>query len=173
MENFKALYKEIAQKISDNVPAIKWIDLWNSQVYKLEGEHPFPAPAVFLALRSNDMKSMGVKVQNVQIQLDVFLFYETFADTYKGSWNQDEALSFLDNIDLINKVLHGSNGNGYTNMERVSFSPVDTGGAGNLYSITYQCSSIDYSAAEVFEDGTFADLNIEPNNPTGYIIDNA
>lgn len=171
MENFKEIYKEVADKIMNSAPAIKWLDLWNSQVYNLEGEHPFPAPAVFLAFRSNNMSDAGVKVQNVELQVDVFLFFETFADTYNGSWNQEEALDFLDNLDLINKALHGSSGNTYTGMSRISFSPVDTGGAGNLYSVTYKCNAIDYSAAEVYEDGTFGDLQIDPASVQGYVIE--
>lgn len=171
MENFKQLYKELADKLANNVTGIKWVDLWNSQVYNLEYQHPFPAPAIFLAFRSNVMNDTGVKTQNVEMQIDVFLFYETFADTHRGSWNQETALSYLDNIDEINKVLHGSQGENYTNMSRISFSPVDTGGAGNLYSITYKCNAIDYSAAVQYEEGTFADLQIDPNHQTGYIID--
>ena len=171
MENFKELYKEIANKIHENVPGIKWLDLWNSQVYNLEGEHPFPTPAGFLAFRSQNMENLGVKLQKVQMQVDFFLFYETFLDTFRGAYNQDEALDFLDNIDLVNKVLQGSNGTHYTNMKRVSFSPVDTGGSGNLYTITYTCECMDYSAVENYEDGTFADMKIEPNSPEGYVID--
>lgn len=170
MENFKELYKELATKIN-TISSVKWVDLWNSQVYNLENEHPFPAPAVFLAFRSQSMQNAGVKMQNVKMQVDVFLFFETFADTYRGSWNQATALAYLDTIDEINKLLHGSGGNHHTSMSRIAFSPVDTGGAGNLYSITYECSVMDYSAAEVYENGTFADLNIEAANPTGYIID--
>ena len=74
MQNWKSLYKELADKIADNVEAIQWVDLWNSQVYNLEGEHPFPAPAVFLAFRSNSVEDTGVKVQKVNLQVDVFLF---------------------------------------------------------------------------------------------------
>lgn len=170
MQNWKTLYKEIAEKIKSNVEAIKWIDLWNSQVYNLEGEHPFPAPAVFLAFRSNSMQDMGVKVQNVNLQVDVFLFYETFLDTFKGAYNQDEALEFLDSLDQINTVLHGSSGENYSSMSRVSFSPVDTGGSGNLYSVTYNCVLVDYSASPKFEDGNFKDLEIEPAQDNKYVI---
>lgn len=171
MENFKELYKELATKVHNDVPEIRWIDLWNSQVYNLEGEHPFPTPAVFFAFRSQNMEDLASKIQKVQMQVDVFLFYETFLDTFKGAYNQDEALAFLDNIDLINKALQGSSGTHYTNMKRVSFSPVDTGGSGNLYTITYTCECMDYSAVDNYEDGTFADLTIIPNSPEGYVID--
>ena len=170
MQNFKALYTELADLLTANIPSINWVDLWNSQVYNLEGEHPFPAPAVFLAFRSSRMDDAGAKLQKVQMQVDVFLFYETFLDTFKGAYNQGEALAFLDIMDSINKELHGSSGVSYSNMKRVSFSPVDTGGAGNLYSITYTCELMDYSASKEWGEGKFADLQIDPNIDNKYII---
>jgi hypothetical protein len=170
MENFKEIYKELATNLSE-IDGVKWVDLWNSQVYNLEGEHPFPAPAVFLAFRSQLMENAGIKIQKVKMQIDVFLFFETFADTYHESWNQTEALKYLDILDQINFKLHGSSGATYTGMSRISFSPVDTGGAGNLYNLVYECTVIDYSAVKPLEDGTFADMNIVPASAQGYIID--
>lgn len=161
MQNFKELYKELSEIISDNIDQIRWVDLWNSQVYNLENEHPFPAPAIFLAFRSNSMTDNGVKVQNVNMQVDVFVFYETFLDTFKGAYNQDEALNFLDIMDQVNSLLHGSAGDNYSSMKRVSFSPVDTGGSGNLWSITYNCTLIDYSATKKFEEGGFNDVVVQ------------
>lgn len=171
MGNYTNIYKELANKISA-IEGISWVDLWNSQVYNLEDEHPFPAPAVFLAFRSNATTDVGVKVQEVIMQVDVFLFYETFLDTFKGAYNQDGALDFLNHIDAINTLLHGSYGNFYKSMRRIAFSPVDTGGAGNLYSITYECMMTDFTAQKVWGEGSFADLQIDPTNEdNGYIID--
>ena len=170
MQNFKALYTELADILTAKIPAIEWVDLWNSQVYNLDGEHPFPAPAVFLAFRSNKMDDAGVKLQKVTMQVDVFLFYETFLDTFKGAYNQVEALAFLDLMDLINQQLHGSAGQNYSSMKRVSFSPVDTGGAGNLYSITYNCELMDYSAVKEWEEGKFAEIEIDPQLDNKYVI---
>jgi hypothetical protein len=161
MQNFKNLYLELAQKISDNLPEIEWIDLWHSQVYNLAEEHPFPTPAVFLAFRSAGIKNIGVKVQQVTLQVDVFLFFETFADTYKGGINQDEALAFLQSMDNINRVLHCSSGEHYSSMSRKSFSPLDTGGSSNLYMMTYECLLMDYSANVPDGEGTFADMEVE------------
>jgi len=169
MQNFKNLYKELADKLSA-IEAVKWVDIWNSQVNNLEDEHPFPTPAVFLAFRSNVMDDLGDKVQKVDMQVDVFLFYETFLDTYNGAYNQDEALSFLDTIDEINKLLHGSGGNEYSSMRRASFSPIDSGGAGNLYSITYTCHLMDYSASSDYSEGSFADVTVKPKESDGFFI---
>ncbi len=170
MQNWKSLYKELAENIAENVDTIQWIDLWNSQVYNLENEHPFPAPAVFLAFRSNAMEDVGVKVQKVELQVDVFLFFETFLDTFLGAYNQTEALNFLDSIDKINSLLHGSSGVNYSSMRRVSFSPVDTGGAGNLYTVTYTCTLMDYSATPEYESGSFAEMEIEPAVENQFVI---
>ena len=161
MQNFKNLYLELAEKISQNLPEIEWIDLWHSQVYNLAEEHPFPTPAVFLAFRSAGIQNIGVKVQQVTLQVDVFLFFETFADTYNGGINQEEALAFLDAIDGINKTLHGSSGSNYSSMSRKSFSPLDTGGSSNLYMLTYECLLMDYSANVPDAGGTFAEVQVK------------
>lgn len=161
MQNFKELYKELADKITDHIPEVRWIDLWNSQVYNLETEHPFPTPAVFLAFRSNQMTDLGQKVQNVNAQVDVFIFYETFLDTFKGAYNQQDALDFLDIMDKVNQIFHGSSGENYSSMRRVGYSPVDTGGSGNLWSITYNAILIDYSAQKEYEEGGFKDVDVQ------------
>lgn len=161
MQNFRELFMELSIKITANIPEIAWVDLWHSQVFNLADEHPFPTPAVFLAFRSSGIKNIGLKVQQVTLQVDVFLFYETFADTYAGGINQNEAFAFLDSMDAINKIFHGSSGTNYSSMSRKGFSPVDTGGSANLYLMTYECLLMDYSANEQDGEGTFADLEVE------------
>lgn len=180
MQNWKALYKELSEMIKPvdedgkpllddqenelGIPQVKWVDLWNSQVYNLENEHPFPAPAIFLAFRGTGGEDMGLKVQKVNLQVDVFIFWETFLDTFKGAYNQDEALDYLDTIDQVNKLFHGSSGKNYSGMRRVSFSPVDTMGAGNLFNVTYQCTLADYSAADEIIEGQGNEISVEPCN---------
>jgi len=159
MQNWTSLYLEISTKI-DSIAAIKWIDLWHNQVGFLQDEHPFTTPACFLGFRSNEIKDTGRKVQQVVLQMDVYLFYESFADTFKGSVNQQSALGFLQSMDDINALLHGSSGENYSGMRRVGFAPVDTGGAGNLYQATYECTLVDYSAKKVFDEGSFNDVKI-------------
>lgn len=161
MKNWKNLYLELANKIKAEIPAIEWIDLWHSQAYHLDEEHSFPTPAVFLAFRSNKMTNTAEKVQQITMQVDIFLFYETFSDTYHDGINQTEALAFLDNMEKINTLFHCSSGVEYSNMSRKSFSPVDTGGASNLYLMTYECLLVDYSAAIDYEEGTFADVEVK------------
>ena len=164
MQNWTDFYKELANKIANELPEVKWIDLWHNQVNFLDTEHAFPTPAVFLAFRSSNIEDLGIKVQKVTLQVDVYLFYETFADTYKGSWNQDEALGFLEIFDGLFAALHGSSGENFSSMRRINFTPVDTGNSGNLYLQTFACELIDYSAQKAFEEGGFSDLEVERHN---------
>ncbi len=139
MQNWTHLYTELATKITDHLPEVEWVDLWHNQVNFLEDEHPFPTPAVFLNFRSLQIDDAGKKVQQVRLQVDCFLFYETFADTYNGSSNQESALAFLQLLNDLYALLHGSSGENYSSMRRIAFNPVDTGNAGNLYQLSFEC----------------------------------
>ncbi|WP_435135744.1 hypothetical protein [Formosa sp. A9] len=170
MQNWKDLYLEHANIISAKAPTVQWIDLWHNQVNFLTEEHPFTTPAVFLSYRTLNTQDVGTKVQNVRVQVDVYLYYETFADTYNGAFNQDSALEFIDLMDAINAAFHGAQGDNFSSMRRLGFTPVDTGNAGNLYRISYECTLIDYSAQREYEDHEIKDMVIEKND-TPYQID--
>lgn len=165
MQNWKDLYTELADFLKKEVAAIKYIDLWHNQVNFLSEEHPFPTPAVFLNFRIINTQDLGEKVQNVKLQVDTFIFYETFADTYQDSWNQSSAFEFLDLLNDSYATLHGTSGKNYSNMRRIGFAPVDTGGAGNLYIQSYECTLIDYAAMKTYNDSTIADLDVEQGIP--------
>lgn len=169
MQNWTDLYNELGT-IIEQVEAIEWIDLWHDQVSFLDDEHPFPTPAAFLAFRSDKIDDAGTKTQHVTLQVDVYLFFETFADTYKGGVNQGSAIAFLESLDHINALLHGSQGENYSSMRRTGFNPVDTGGAGNLYQATYECLLVDYSAQKTFVDGTFKELEIQAKGDNKFIV---
>ena len=160
MQNWKDLYTELSGLISSQLPSVRWIDLWHNQVNFLDSEHPFPVPAVFLSFVSQDITDTGTRVQQVDLQVDVYLFYETFADTYQGAWNQASALDFLDTLNGLQSILHASSGDNYSAMRRVSFDPVDTGNAGNIYRTSFQCLMTDYAAQRAYEDSTLYDMEI-------------
>ena len=105
MENWQNLYLELAQKLSadlddnelefynklntiaehDGKSPIRWQDLWHNQVNFLEDELQFPTPAVFLSFRSKNVQDLGDKLQEMVLQIDCYLFYETFSNTFNGN----------------------------------------------------------------------------------------
>lgn len=165
MQNLKNLYTELATIVENNCPQIKWIDLWHNQVSFLETEHPFPSPAAFFAFRIAQAQDAGLKTQLLRMQVDIYLFFETFADTYKGAINQGDALDFLDSLNDIHVCLHGSKGDNYSEMRRINLSPIDTGSAANLYLLTFECMVNDDSASLHFNEETLPEaILIEKGN---------
>lgn len=161
MKDLKNLYLEHQTRISDNIPEIKHSDLWSEQVSFMADEHPFKSPAVFFGYRVLGAEDQGEKTQELRLQTDVYLFYETFADTAKGSKKQQKALDFLDLLTQINAVFHATNGNYYNNMRRTGFNPVETGGAGILYVQRYELTMMDDSASILYENLKFEQMEVE------------
>lgn len=151
MEHWQDLYLELAERISEKLPEIQWIDLWHNQVGFLAEEHPFGTPAIFIGFRSAQINDIGELVQIVDLQVDFYLYYETFLDTFKGAYNQEEALEFTKSLDALFGNFHGTSGRNYSSMRRIAFAPVDTGTAGNLYQVTFECKLHDRSAMKYYE----------------------
>lgn len=150
------LYKEITGRIKSNLPDVQWVDLWHEQINYLTEELPFPTPAVFVGFGTREADDAGTLVQNLTVQVDLRLFYETFSDTYDGSANQDKALAFLDRLTELHALFHGKSGQYFTEMRRIDMSREESGDAGNLYRISFECLVTDYSAQVLF---TEADMN--------------
>jgi hypothetical protein len=161
MKDLKNLYLEHEKRISDNIAEIKHIDLWSEQVSFMADEHPFKSPAVFFGYRVLATEDQGEKTQELRLQADVYLFYETFADTAKGSKKQQKALDFLDLLTKTNACFHASFGNYYSNMRRTGFNPVETGGAGILYVQRYELTMTDDSASVLYENMRFEQMGVE------------
>ena len=102
-------------------------------------------------------QDLGDKLQEMVLQIDCYLFYETFANSFHGSFNQEDALNFIGLLDFINARLHATTGENYSAMRKVGFAPEDTGNAGNLYRITFECIITDASAAKISEEAEVGD----------------
>lgn len=161
MENLKELYLEHEKRITDNMPEIKHVDLWAEQVGFMAEEHPFKAPAVFFAYRILQADDQGEKIQQLRMQVEAYLYYETFADTKRGSKRQQKALGFLDLLTKINACFHGSSGQYFGEMRRTGFNPVETGTANLLYVQRYECTVNDASAQAIQEILKFDNMEVK------------
>lgn len=165
MQYWTELYKEIAEKITEKLPEIKWVDLWHDQVSFLISELPFDTPAVFIGFATLSTEDRGILVQDCDTQIDMYLFFETFSDTYWGSYNQERALDFLQSLTRLHALFHGKSGENYSGMRRVDMRREESGGAGNLYRISFQCVITDYSAQALYDE--MQDVNRELETKKG------
>ncbi len=160
---WKNLYQEIANRITDHIPSIQWVDLWHNQVGFLDEEHPFSTPAVFLSFSTTGVENQGELVQNVDLQIDMYYFYETFLDTFQGAHNQYDALEYLEVLNDFHRLFHGFSPVGFNEMWRISFGAIDTGSSGNLYKVSFSCKLMDESAKRRFDQVSPSGLESRPN----------
>ena len=121
----------------------------------------------------------GMKGQLCNTQIDFYLFYETFSDTALGSINQDSALDFLKQLTKIHKLFHATSGTNYFSMRRVDMKREESGGAGNMYRISFQCDVDDMSAMPDITEQEVSEINLlrgnisieQQNQMPGYFID--
>ncbi|HBL74234.1 MAG: hypothetical protein A2W90_17940 [Bacteroidetes bacterium GWF2_42_66] len=151
MEAYTDLYNEIAQRITTKITEIKWVDLWHEQVSFLTDELPFPTPAIFIGFSTNSCEDLAQLIQQCDMQIDLYLFFETFSDTYQGSYNQASAINFLRLLTKLYTAFHGVSGTHFQTMRRVDMRREDSGGAGNLYRITFNCNVEDASAKREYD----------------------
>ena len=173
MQYWSDLYLELANKIKTDIPLIEWVDLWHEQISYLTEELPFPTPAVFIAFNMLKADDKGMNGQLCNTQIDFYLFFETFSDTYVGSVNQGSALDFLKHLTEIHNLFHGTSGTNYFEMSRVDMKREDSGGAGNLYRISFQCMVDDMSATPDYNEETVEDINLTRDTSPVAAIDTA
>lgn len=164
MENWKDLYIELADRAKE-IPTIEWIDLWHNQVGFLEEEHSFPTPSLFIDFRILESQDQGENQQEAMVQIGFYFYYETFLDTFRGAYNEEDALAYLDTLTQLHQCFHGSSGENYAEMSRTGLQPVDTGNAGNLYLMTFSCRLLDTSAAKQWYHAKPNEVRVEQFNP--------
>jgi len=173
MHYWTDLYLELANKIKDNSSQISWVDLWHEQVSYLTEELPFPTPSVFISFNLLSADDKGMNGQLCNTQVDFYLFYETFSDTYLGSVNQNSATNFLNQLTELHKLFHATSGTNYFEMRRVGMNREESGGAGNLYKISFQCVVDDMSAIPDITEQEVNEIDItrEDMPTTPFIVD--
>ncbi|MBS2099177.1 hypothetical protein [Carboxylicivirga linearis] len=160
MEAWTDLYNEIAQRINDKLPEVSWVDLWHEQVSYLTEEIPFPTPAVFIGFNTNGCNDLSQLIQECDLQVDMYLFFESFGDTYHGAYNQGNAIDYLRLLSKLHAAFHGVSGEHFQTMRRVDMHREESGGSGNLYRISFNCNVEDASAQAEFNQNEVNDITI-------------
>lgn len=139
-EEEQALYDRMAA-----LPAIEHVDLWHDQVDYLSEEHPFPTPAVFFGFQTLNVNDNGELMQTTDLQVDIYVFWETFADTYNDAVMKEEALMYLDLLLMVGLMFHGRSGEHFHQMRRSGTYRQESGGSGNLYRLQFQTNITEFS----------------------------
>ena len=98
----KQLYNEIKDAILA-INAIKFVDVWNSQLDDEDNYEPFAKPAVFIENNEIDWSTIGNKVQDGDMSFTLHIVTKNYGNTHSTAPAEivDEQLNFLDIPDLI------------------------------------------------------------------------
>lgn len=143
-------YKELAALIRAKVPAIKHVDLYYGQEQFIGSDGnwmPFRAPAVFLEFRAAEVQDLGDQVQQLTMDIGVYLLHETVQDTDDRSLGQRRALEFVALLRQLHQVLHGAQGTHFMPLTRTELSRAEAPPFCYFYRQTYRCVIIDNGAA--------------------------
>ena len=147
-EEFLSIIPEEEQELYERMaalPDIQHVDLWHDQVDYLSEEHPFATPAVFFGFTTLNVADNGELMQTTDLQVDIYVFWETFNDTYKGAKMQEEALQYLDLLLMVGLMFHGRSGEHFHQMRRSGTYRQESGGSGNLYRLQFQTNINEFS----------------------------
>jgi len=157
MNIFKALYQELMGIIDANIPEVKWIDVWRNQVGMMSDAEGtdydrLPFPAVFFKLRiPGEAGSKGVKSQDGEVIIDVYVWDNSLGRSHHGSKTQDDALDHINVMGRVHEVLHNVSGVNFSTMNFLGPDPIETGGRDVLNKLMFRSLVSWYKEDEYIE----------------------
>lgn len=100
----KQIFQAIQACLSERVPQIQSIDLWNENMTE---DATYPCPAVFIEFETIEWRQQNNSVRrgNIAVRLHVLTQYSN---------NNDNKLDFFDLLDNINAAMHGLRGENFS-----------------------------------------------------------
>lgn len=98
----KKLFLAIAQRIKEQVPDIKFIDLWNEHLAEIKSTTAWPVPSVFIEFEQYDVRQCAnhVCMADVPVRLHII----TRTKNYTAGIDDKRLEAALDYFDLIDQV---------------------------------------------------------------------
>lgn len=167
--NWGEAYKAIADRICNEVPTIKHVDLFYEQHHIMDGGDgnwiPLRCPAVFLEFTAPQVNDLGELRQEMLMDIGVYLAYEMTADSNRNSLGQERALAFIQMLRDIHAALHGHSGTHFGSLSRVSIERIPGPPTMVVYRQVYRCHMLDYSATVTYNEVDAMPVKVEDNAP--------
>lgn len=141
------------------VPRLQWADLNRGQLQHLTKELGIPLPAVLISFPEIDYTLLGAGLRDGETVIRITSLFESFADSYFGSVNQDIALQYLEFNDLLYQTLEGLKGASFTDLNRIKETEDDDHDFLIVTNTDYSCSLIEVGA---IKQVTFMEGNPTP-----------
>lgn len=157
-------YKELCKIIKKGIEEVTHVDLWHEQTNYEAEEYPYPMHSVFFEFNTDNIKTIGNNVQDINAIITVYHVFDTLSDTYDQSENQSTALEFGKVIRKIHKTLQGVSGNNFSSLDRTGLGRHPSKEYLLVYKQTYACQIIDYSGQKEYSSVELTGISVQ-NEP--------
>ncbi|MBR5899346.1 MAG: hypothetical protein IKZ14_07770 [Muribaculaceae bacterium] len=111
----KDIINAVFNRISNNVPEVKFIDLWNEHLADITGGASWPMPAVFIEFEEIQWRQEGLNSRRADVGLRLHIITQA-VNTSSGHTdnNMQASLEYFDLIDRITSALQGLHGDNFS-----------------------------------------------------------
>ncbi|HRY33412.1 MAG TPA: hypothetical protein P5531_10640 [Bacteroidales bacterium] len=171
-QDWVAAYIEIAGLIIENIPEIKFVDLWAQQVDSPENEYPFPVPAAFIEVNSDKIDDLAVNAQAMNMEIRIYLLFIPSEASHEGATGHVDISKFGEILRKIYRLLQGKAGDNFGQCTRIALTREQAPPYEWLYSQTFTTMILDYSAQKAYEEGELEEVQPEEGGIPEYSQDN-
>lgn len=107
------IYTAICQRLQEQLPEIRHIDLWNNNISALSGGAVWPRPAVFVEFEAIEWHQQQNKVRMADVAVRLHIVTDAISCNGSADPRQDSALAFLALINKVNSAMQGLRGNNF------------------------------------------------------------
>lgn len=165
----KAIFKAVQDRITANVPAVRWVDFDLGQLD--QEKPPVSYPCALIGFNSGEYTALGMSSSLGTITLEIAVAFQLRERTHSVADQQyrDEALTHLDTVDAVRVALEGLLGANFTAMNYLGFSN-DRRADLRVWRLRFICEHYPQAPEPPFEplpDGVHLDLclNVEIKAP--------
>ena len=116
----KQIFLAICARLSDQVPDVRFIDLWNNNVQPLNGGATFPLPAVFVEFETIEWRQQNTGARRGDVAVRLHIVTRSMPTHGHTDPNLDASLAFLDLIERIGTAMRGLRGEGFGTFQLTS-----------------------------------------------------
>ena len=113
----KQIFQAICTRLTDRVPDIQFIDLWNNNVATLNGGAVWPMPAVFVEFEEIEWRQQNNGARRSDIAVRLHIVTRAVATHGYTDQKMPDALAFLDLIERINTAMQGLRGDNFSGFQ--------------------------------------------------------
>lgn len=113
----KQIFQAICVRLTERVPDIQFIDLWNNNVQTINGGAVWPLPAVFVEFEQIEWRQQNNAARRGDVAVRLHIITRAIATHGHDDPKISDALGFLNLIDQINAAMQGLRGDNFTGFQ--------------------------------------------------------